>query len=128
MSEVVMDENLNTAKNIKSVLIADDTKSIQTSLKFIVESLGCKVWISRNGEDAIKKYKQHKPNLVFMDIKMPAVNGVEAIKQIKAFDKNANIIIITAFSGDKNFRELIKDDPMKFIDKPFEIAEIKSCL
>ena len=123
-----MDENLNTAKNIKSVLIADDTKSIQTSLKFIVESLGCKVWISRNGEDAIKKYKQHKPNLVFMDIKMPAVNGVEAIKQIKAFDKNANIIIITAFSGDKNFRELIKDDPMKFIDKPFEIAEIKSCL
>jgi len=128
MSEVVMDENLNTAKNIKSVLIADDTKSIQTSLKFIVESLGCKVWISRNGEDAIKKYKQHKPNLVFMDIKMPEVNGVEAIKQIKAFDKNANIIIITAFSGDKNFRELIKDDPMKFIDKPFEIAEIKSCL
>jgi len=123
-----MDENLNTAKNIKSVLIADDTKSIQTSLKFIVESLGCKVWISRNGEDAIKKYKQHKPNLVFMDIKMPEVNGVEAIKQIKAFDKNANIIIITAFSGDKNFRELIKDDPMKFIDKPFEIAEIKSCL
>jgi len=125
---MIMEEPPNSENKSRSVLIADDTESIQDSLEFVVENSGCKAWTAGDGEEAVKKYKEHHPKLVFMDIKMPKKNGIDAIKEIKAFDKNANIIIITAFSGDKQLRELVKTDSIKVIDKPFEIAEIRKWL
>lgn len=63
-----------------------------------------------------------------LDIKMPKMGGIEAITEIKKIDNKANIIIMTAFSENNDVRELAKDNSIKIIDKPFEIAEIKKCL
>jgi len=56
------------------------------------------------------------------------MSGVEAISEIKKMDDKANIVIVTAFSGDNDVMKLVKTDSIKIIDKPFEIAEIKKCL
>ena len=97
-------------------------------MSFILESLGHKVWSANNGEDAIKKYQKCKPDLVFIDIRMPKMSGVETISEIKKIDDKANIVIVTVFSGDNDVMKLVKTDSIKIIDKPFEIAEIKKCL
>lgn len=128
MNDTVMVEKSKKISKINSVLVVDDNKTIQDTMSFILENLGQKVWSANNGEDAVKKYQKYKPDLVFMDIKMPKMNGVEAITKIKEINNKANIIIITAFSEDNDVRELAKSDSIKIIDKPFEIAEIKKCL
>ena len=101
MNETGRLEKFEKKTEINSVLV-DDNKTILDTLGFILENLGRKVWLAGNGE--------------------------EAIKEIKKINNNANIIIITAFSGDNNVRELARTDSIKIIDKPFEIAEIKKCV
>ncbi len=127
MNDTILVEKSKTISKIDSVLVVDDNKTIQDTLAFILERLGHKVWIACNGEEAIKEYQKHNPDLVFMDIRMPKMSGVDAIKEIKKIDNKAKIVIVTAFSGDNDIRELVKTDSIKIIDKPFEIAEIKKC-
>lgn len=128
MNDTILVEKSKTISKIDSVLIVDDNKTIQDTLAFILERLGHKVMLAENGEEAIKQYQKYNPDLVFMDIRMPKMNGVDAIKEIKKIDNKANIVIVTAFSGDNDVRELVKSDSIKIIDKPFEIAEIKKCM
>jgi len=128
MNETVLVEKFEKKSEINSVLVVDDNKTIQDTLGFILENLGRKVWLAGNGEEAIKKYQSCNPDLVLMDVRMPKMTGVEAIKEIKKINNNANIIIVTAFSGDNDVRELARTDSIKIIDKPFEIAEIKKCI
>ena len=128
MKDIMIVENSKKISEINTVLVVDDNKIIQETMSFILEILGRKVWSANNGEDAIKKYQKYKPDLVFMDIRMPKMSGVEAITKIKKIDNKANIVIVTAFSGDNDVMELVKDNSIKIIDKPFEIAEIKKCL
>ena len=128
MNETVLVEKFEKKSEINSVLVVDDNKTIQDTLGFILENLGRKVWLADNGEEAIKKYQSCNPDLVLMDVRMPKMTGVEAIKKIKKINNNANIIIVTAFSGDNDVRELARTDSIKIIDKPFEIAEIKKCI
>jgi len=128
MNDTIVIEKSKTISKIDSVLVVDDNKTIQETLAFILERLGHKVMLAKNGEEAIKQYQKYNPDLVFMDIRMPKMSGVEAIKEIKKINNKANIIICTAFSGDNDVRELVKTDSIKVIDKPFEIAEIKKCI
>ncbi len=128
MNDIMLLENSKKVSEINSVLVVDDNKTIQETMSFILESLGRKVWSADNGEEAVQKYQKCKPDLVFMDIRMPKMSGVDAISEIKKIDNKANIVIVTAFSGDNDVMELAKADSIKIIDKPFEIAEIKKCL
>jgi len=128
MNDTVLLDNSKNISKINSVLVVDDNKTIQETMSFILEGLGRKVWSANNGEEAIKKYQKCKPDLVFMDIRMPKMSGVEAISEIKKMDDKANIVIVTAFSGDNDVMKLVKTDSIKIIDKPFELAEIKKCL
>ena len=128
MNDTILLDNSKKISGINSVLVVDDNKTIQETMSFILKGLGHKVWSANNGEEAIKKYQKCKPDLVFMDIRMPKMSGVDAIKKIKKIDNKANIVIVTAFSGDNDVIELAKADSIKIIDKPFEIAEIKKCL
>lgn len=128
MNDTVLLENSKKISKINSVLIVDDNKAIQETISFILERLGHKVWSANNGEEAIEKYQKYRPDIIFMDIRMPKMSGVEVILKIKKIDNKANIVIITAFSGDNDVMELVKNNPIKIIDKPFKIAEIEKCL
>lgn len=77
-------------------------------MSYIVENLGMQVIVARNGYEAIEKYKQNMPDMVFLDVRMPEKDGCETLKEIEDFDRNANIVLLTAFSADKCIIELKK--------------------
>ena len=68
-----------------TILIADDAPLMRTMLKDVIKTngLATEIFEATNGDDAIKKYLLHKPNLVIMDVIMPKTNGIEALQQIK---------------------------------------------
>ena len=94
-------------------------------LKEILEEVGYSVIAeAANGEEAVKAYKQHKPDLVTLDITMPVMDGIEALKQLIAFDPNVKAIMITAAGQQSKLIEALKIGAKKFITKPFEKEEI----
>lgn len=120
--------NESSSQKTKSVLVVDDNFEICDMMSFIVESLGLQVSVARNGCDAIEKYKQHMPDMVFLDVRMPEKDGCETLKEIEVFDKNANIVLLTAFSADKCITDLKKTRQVRLVEKPFKITEIVQIL
>ncbi len=118
----------SSTQKTKSILIVDDDFEICDMISYMVESLGLKVIVASNGYEAIAKYKQHMPDLVFMDVRMPEKDGCETLKEIEIFDRNANIVLLTAFSADKCIIDLKKTPQGRLVEKPFEMTEIVTIL
>lgn len=84
------------SKNVR-VLIVDDQASIRALLKVIVIQMGAEVaGEASNGEEAIVQYQACKPNIVLLDINMPRMDGVEALKRIVAIDPRVCVIMMTS--------------------------------
>lgn len=67
----------------KIVLLVDDDVDLLENTAYMVKSMGCDVITAENGEDAVERYREIKPNLTFMDIKMPKMDGYDAFFKIK---------------------------------------------
>jgi two-component system chemotaxis response regulator CheY len=105
---------------MKRVLITDDAAFMRMSLKMMLEKNGFEVvGDAENGAIAIEKYKQLKPDIVTLDITMPVMDGLEALKGIKAFDKNAKVIMISAMGQEAIVREAVMSGAIGFLIKPF---------
>jgi two-component system chemotaxis response regulator CheY len=103
------------------ILIADDAKFMRLTLQTMLsknthEIIGEAV----NGEEAIKLFKELRPELITMDITMPVVNGIDAIKEIMRLDPDANIIVCSAMGQQKVVVEAIEAGAKDFIVKPFD--------
>ncbi len=104
-----------------SILVVDDAAFMRINLKNILEKGGYEVvGEAENGSDAFNKYKDLKPDLVTMDITMPEMDGIEAVKKIKEFDGEANIIMCSAMGQQSMVVEAIEAGAKDFIVKPFE--------
>lgn len=106
------------------ILIVDDSRTSRNVLKGILESAGYEVvGEAVNGEEGYLKYNELKPDLVTMDITMPAMDGLEALKLIKR-DENAKVVMITAAGQKEKMMEALKYGASEFLTKPFEDAEV----
>ncbi len=105
----------------KSVLIVDDSSFSRAMLKKIVNSTDfCEViGEATNGEEAIDKYKELKPDIVTMDIIMPIKGGIDAIKDILSFDAKATILIVSTINEETLGNETPKE-VKGFVRKPFK--------
>ncbi|MCT2535955.1 response regulator [Aquibacillus koreensis] len=111
------------------VLITDDAAFMRMQLKNIFTSQGHEVvGEAENGQVAVEKYKELKPDLVSMDITMPEMNGVEAVKQIKSIDPGATIVMCSAMGQQQMVLEAIQAGAKDFIVKPFDEERIKQAL
>ncbi len=111
----------------KRVLIVDDANFIRTVVKHILVPEGFEIaGEATNGDDAVRMYEKLKPDLVTMDITMREKNGLQAAKEIMAFDPNARIIMITALGQQKMLIDSFKIGVKDFVVKPFEPARILS--
>lgn len=101
------------------VLIVDDTAFMRATIRRILEKCsGYEIFEAVNGLEAVKKYKMIQPDFVIMDISMPVMDGIEAVRQIKAFDKETNIIICSLQGQKNNVMEAIKSGARSFLVKP----------
>ena len=81
------------------IILADDDKIVETALKTIIQTSGEIKIVATcdNGQDAVKLYKEHSPDVALLDIRMPKMTGIEAAKEILSMDANAKILFLTTF-------------------------------
>jgi two-component system chemotaxis response regulator CheY len=113
----------------KSVLVVDDTAFMRMTIKNILEKNNFEVVAEgEDGFQAIELYKKHKPTLVTMDITMPNMDGITAIKEIMAYDRNANIIVVSAMGQKALVIEALNAGAKDFVVKPFQPDRIAEAL
>lgn len=107
------------------ILMVDDSKTSRKILRGILEENGHEViGEAVNGEDGIQKFKELKPDITTMDITMPVLDGLEALKQIMEYDKDAKVIMVTAAGQKTKMVDAIKYGAAEFLAKPFETDQI----
>lgn len=106
---------------MKKVLVVDDAAFMRLSLKnMLVKNEFEVVGDAENGAIAVDMYKKLKPDIVTMDITMPEMEGIEALKKILEFDPNANVIMISALGQEAKVKQAIILGAKGFIVKPFK--------
>ena len=109
----------------KNILIVDDAAFMRMMIKDILTKNGYNVvGEAENGAKAIEKYGELKPDLVLMDITMPEVDGIAALKKIKGSDPNALIIMCSAMGQQAMVIEAIQSGAKDFIVKPFQAERV----
>ena len=109
----------------KNILICDDAAFMRMMIKDILTKIGYNiVGEAENGAKAVEKYAELKPDLVLMDITMPEMDGIEALKKIKAADANASIIMCSAMGQQAMVIESIQSGAKDFIVKPFQADRV----
>ena len=107
------------------ILIVDDSRTSRKMLRNILESNGHEIIDEAvNGQEGVQKFQALKPDFVTLDITMPVVDGVEALKMIKALDPESKVVMVTAAGQKNKMIECIKAGANEFLTKPFEQQEI----
>lgn len=102
------------------IMVCDDAQLTRRTLKNILENSGYQViGEAVNGKDAVTKFKELKPDVVFMDIVMPEMDGIEAVRQIVGIDENVVIIMCSSLAQEKKVVTAVKAGARDFIVKPF---------
>ncbi len=110
------------------VMVVDDSQFMRLRCASLLKKLGHETVEARDGKEAIDLYKQTKPDLVLLDITMPGVDGLTALKEILAFDPAASVAMVTAMGQQAMVMEAIKLGATDFIIKPFEPDRLKAAI
>ena len=109
----------------KRILIVDDAAFMRMMIKDILTKNGYNVaGEAENGLKAVEKFKEVNPDLVLMDITMPEMDGIEALKRIKAADPSASVIMCSAMGQQAMVIESIQSGAKDFIVKPFQADRV----
>jgi len=109
----------------KNILVCDDAAFMRMMIKDILTKNGYNVaGEAENGLKAVEKYNEVKPDLVLMDITMPEMDGIQALKQIKANDPGATVIMCSAMGQQAMVIESIQAGAKDFIVKPFQADRV----
>ena len=110
------------------VLICDDSMLIRKKLRTTLEEMHCQVYEAKNGAECVEMFKLHTPNTIFLDIVMPELDGLEALKQIKQYDKSAHVIMLSSTGTSTKVLEAIKHGAADFIQKPYTKEQIAKAI
>ncbi|MGD6875761.1 response regulator transcription factor [Bacillus infantis] len=112
-----------------SILIVDDEKKERSIIKILIERFYPEVFCiheATNGINAIELMSNINPDLIFMDIQMPGISGIEAIKEIRKFNKDSYIVILSAFNYFEYAKEAIKEGVNNYLLKPLSRQEFNT--
>ncbi|MBU6391914.1 MAG: response regulator, partial [Planctomycetes bacterium] len=108
-----------------SILIVDDEKAARYGMKKILQKDNYTVYEAKDGADALQIIKTHYPELVFLDINMPQLDGMKALETITAMKNPPLVVIVTAYGSEKIAVEAMKKGAYDYIAKPYEIDELR---
>jgi two-component system chemotaxis response regulator CheY len=115
-----------------TVLVVDDAAFMRMMIRDILAKEGYVIHEAVNGRDAVDKYEQIRPDLVTLDITMPEMNGLDALKLIREKDPAARVLMVSAMGQQKMIVEALEAGAMDFLVKPFQptkvLETVKKCL
>lgn len=111
-----------------SVLIVDDLVSIHEMLEAVIQPTGFATTFATDGEKALVRYKAEKYDLVLADIDMKPMDGITLLKQLKQYDANAVVIIMTAYASTESAIQALKFGAFDYLQKPFRVDELLATL
>jgi len=109
---------------MKRILIVDDAQFMRLRCARLLSEQGYEIAEAQNGREAVEVYQAVKPDAVLMDITMPELDGLAALRQIKQVDPNARVAMLTALGQQGIVMEAIKSGARDFIVKPFEADRV----
>jgi two-component system, chemotaxis family, chemotaxis protein CheY len=110
------------------ILIVDDAEFLRMRISKMLAADSYEVLQAANGSEAIESYKTLTPDVVLMDITMPEMDGLSALKQIRAYDSNARVIMLTALGQESIILEAIRSGARDFVIKPFERERVLTAI
>ena len=112
-----------------AVLVVDDTLFMRASIRQMLEANGHSVaGEAANGVEAIEKYAAVKPDVILMDITMPDMDGLEALRRIKEIDPKAKVIMCTAMGQQAMVAKAVELGAQQFIVKPFQTDRLMAAI
>ncbi len=109
---------------MKKVLLIDDDRNILTTLQIHLEDAGLEVLLAETGRDGLERFHRNKPAMVFLDLKLPDMNGLEVLQEIVDAQVKVYVVIITAFATIDTAVQAIKMGAFDYLPKPFTPAQI----
>jgi two-component system chemotaxis response regulator CheY len=114
---------------MKRLLVVDDALFMRKLICGVAAEAGWEVvGEAGNGADSITLYDQLRPDLVTMDLVMPVMGGLEALRQIRSLDPEAKVVVVTALDQKQALMDSIRDGAIDFIVKPFDRQRVLSLL
>lgn len=114
---------------MKNVLIVDDAAFMRLAIRNILEKNEFEVaGEAENGIEAIKKYKELKPDIVTMDLTMPEMAGIDALKAIMEYDRGARVVVVSALGQEAQIKEAVIYGAKSFIVKPIKEEHLVNTL
>ena len=112
--------------NTKTVLICDDSILARKQLGDVIRKFDSEIEIvqATNGEEAVEKYKEVHPALTFLDIVMPKMDGITAVKNIVEYDEDADIVIVSSVGTQTQLKAAIEAGARDFVQKPFSESQV----
>jgi anti-anti-sigma factor len=110
------------------ILVIDDEKPTLSMFKLFLDAYGYDVYVAENGEQGLDLFNEISPDIVFTDIKMPGIDGLEVLRQIRTKDRDTQVIIITGHGDMEKAIEALDLDASDFINKPVERQALNSAL
>ena len=113
----------------KRVLVVDDSMLMRRMICDCLSDSGWEIVAEAdNGEEAVRQYRDHRPDVVTMDIVMPGTDGMFALKHILDIDPSAQVVVVSALNQTKLISEAIRKGAQDFIAKPFLPEQLQQTL
>ena len=113
---------------VAKVMVVDDAAFMRLRASKVLQDNGHEVLQAENGADAVRQYAKHHPDAVLMDITMPEMDGLEALKEIRKLDPSARVAMVTAMGQQAIVMEALRAGAKDFILKPFQPDRVLGAL
>ncbi len=116
------------ALNSLRILFADDEKSLQEFMRSELPRLGHEVTVCPDGKAAVKSLEKGKFDVAILDLRMPGLNGIEVLEQLKQISPDTEAVVMTGHGSMETAVEALRLGAMEYIYKPCKLAEIEAVL
>ncbi len=110
------------------VLVVDDEPDAVELLQEFLTAKGYEVSAAFNGEEALEKVKTDRPHLILLDVRMPGMNGLETLRQIRQIDQEVGVIMVTAVNEEETGRQALELGAFDYLVKPLDLGYLERSL
>ena len=107
------------------VLVVDDEPDAVELLREFLMAKGYEVLAASNGEEALRRVKEERPHLILLDVRMPKMNGLEVLKQVREIDHEVGVIMVTAVNEEQTGRQALTLGAFDYITKPLDFQYLE---